>query len=486
MGDLADLRRLAAWSRDELEAGLVLLNPLHGALPGLPQTASPYFPSSRQFRNPLYLRVEEVPGAAALGAELDRLAAAGRAHNEDRRIDRDEVYKLKMRALEHLWDRFPGDPAFDAYLTGQGPSLEGYATFCALCEDHSRPWHTWPVEYRRPDSPEVARYRREHHRRVGFHAWLQWLIDIQLARAGAELPLIQDLAVGVDPAGADAWLWQEVIAEGISVGAPPDEFNTLGQDWGVPPFDPWRLRAAGYAPFAEMVRAAMAHGGGVRLDHVMGLFRLFWIPHGTSPADGTYVSFPASDLLDIVALESHRAGAHVVGEDLGTVEEEFRVELAARNVLSYRLLWFESAPPPEWPEKALAAVTTHDLPTVAGMWTGSDLDAQRTLHLEPNEDATEATRKRLRDVAGADDDASPDDMVVAAYDALGEAPCLLLTGTLDDALVVEERPNMPGTVDEWPNWSIALPLPLEDIEAHPGPRRVAKALRRPPLPSPPC
>ena len=482
MGDLADLRRLGEWSAGELGARLVLLNPLHAALPGLPQTASPYYPSSRQFRNPLYLRVEEVPGAPDLGGDLEKLAAEGRALNQDRRIDRDAVYKLKLEALDRLWERFPGDPAFDAYCARGGESLEGYATFCTLSEELGRPWWSWPEEYRTPDRPGVERYRAEHHDRVRFHQWLQWLVDAQLAEAGQTVSLIQDLAVGVDPAGADGWLWQGVLAPGMSVGAPADEFNTQGQDWGVPPFDPWKLRAAAYAPFVETIRASLRHGGGMRLDHVMGLFRLFWVPHGAGAKEGTYVRYPASDLLDIVALESHRAGAYVVGEDLGTVEEEVRLELAARDILSYRLLWFESGPPPEWPVHALAAVTTHDLPTVAGLWRGSDLEAQRSLNLEPNEEGTLATRRRLAALAEADDGTPVEDVVAAAYAALGRTPCLLLAGTLDDALAVEERPNMPGTTDQWPNWSIALPASLEEIEEHPGPRRVAGALARPPVP----
>jgi 4-alpha-glucanotransferase len=480
MGDLADLRRLGEWSAGELGAGLLLVNPLHAALPGLPQTASPYFPSSRRFRNPLYLRVEEVPGIEGV-AGLDELAAAGRALSAgDRRIDRDEVYRLKMAALEAAWERWPGDRRFDAYRQAQGEELEDYGAFCALTEEHGRPWERWPAEYRHPGSPAVTDYRRGKAARAGFHVWLQWLLDVQLAQAAGAIPLVQDLAIGVDPAGADAWLWQDVLVPEMSVGAPADEFNTRGQDWGLPPFDPWKLRAAGYGPFIQTVRAALRHAGGVRIDHVMGLFRLFWLPRGASPTEGTYVRYPASDLLDIVALESYRHGAYVVGEDLGTVEPEVRAELAERNVLSYRLLWFERDQPEQWPEKALAAVTTHDLPTVAGLWTGRDLEAQREAGMEPNEDATAATCDHLRRVAGASDGAPAGELVFSAYAALARTPCLLLTATLDDALAVEERPNMPGTTDEWPNWSIALPATLEEVETDARPPRLAEALRSQP------
>ncbi|MFP5318126.1 MAG: 4-alpha-glucanotransferase [Acidimicrobiia bacterium] len=478
MGDLADLRRLGEWSAGRLGAGLVLVNPLHAALPGVPQTASPYFPSSRRFRNPLYLRVEEVPGAAAV-ADLDDLAAAGRALTAgDRRIDRDQVHRLKMSALEAIWERWPGDPRFDAYRRSQGEELEDYGAFCALTEEFGRSWEQWPPEYRHPGSAQVTEYRRRNASRAGLHVWLQWLVDEQLARAAAAVPLVQDLAIGVDPAGADAWLWQDVVVGEMSVGAPADEFNTKGQDWGLPPFDPWKLRAAGYGPFIRTMRAALRHAGGMRLDHVMGLFRLFWIPRGASPTEGTYVRYPASDLLDIVALESHRNRAYVVGEDLGTVEPEVREELAARQVLSYRLLWFEREAPERWPTQALAAVTTHDLPTVAGLWTGSDLEAQRQLDLEPNEEGTAATRDHLGGVAGASDETSAEDLALAAYGALARTPCLLLTATLDDAVGVEERPNMPGTTDEWPNWSIALPCTLEELERDSRPPRLAALLRR--------
>ena len=271
----------------------------------------------------------------------------------------------------------------------------------------------------------------------------------------------------------------------MAVGAPPDEFNTRGQDWGLPPFDPWRLRAAGYGPFVETIRASLRHAGGLRVDHVMGLFRLFWIARGQPAATGAYVRYPASELLDIVALEAHRAGAYVVGEDLGTVEDQVRAEMAARDLLSYKLLWFEERPPPEYPVRALAAVTTHDLPTVAGLWTGSDLEHQHRLGMEPNVESTYSMCRRLGDMTGVAADAPPDEVVAHMYTALGTAPCLLLTAALDDAVTVLERPNMPGTVDEWPNWSIALPLPLEELMADPRPRAVARALDRRPDPGEP-
>lgn len=461
IGDLADLRRFGEWARDR-GAGLLTVSPLHAVGPALPQEPSPYYPSSRRFRNPLHLRVEEVPGAAdAEIAALDRLSATGRALNEDRRIDRDAVWRLKREALEAVFARFKGDPGLDEWLREQGQPLLQFATYCAIADEHGNGWTSWPAELRRPDSAAVARYADEHGGVVGFHAWLQWLIDVQL-EAASSIPLVHDLAVGFDPSGADAWAWQDLLALDMRVGAPPDEFNRSGQDWGLPPFVPWRLRADGYRPIIETLRSAFRHAGGLRVDHVMGLFRLFWIPEAAGAAGGTYVRYPASDLLDILALESHRANAIVVGEDLGTVEDSVRHELWERQVLSYRLLWFETSPPEHWPEHALAAVTTHDLPTVAGVWTGADHQAA-------------AMRPRLRERCGLDDGAPVSDVVASAYRTLSGAACAVAVATLDDALEVLERPNQPGSkVDT--NWSLALPQSLEEIERDPRVEAVTRAL----------
>jgi 4-alpha-glucanotransferase len=469
LGDLADLRRLGRWAARK-GAGVTLVSPLHAALPAPHQEPSPYFASSRCFRNPLYLRVEEVPGAERL-PELPELARAGRILNRSRRIDRDAVWRLKSRALESLYAVFDGDRSFDRYQTEQGRDLKDYATFCALGERHGYAWKAWPSGVRRPDGSGVSRFASTTagRQRARYHAWLQWLLDCQLQRAAAALPLVTDLALGARADGADAWRWQDCLAEGVCAGAPPDEFNGAGQNWALPPFDPWRLRAAAYEPFVRVVRAGLRHAAGLRLDHVMGLFRLFWIPQGAEPAEGTYVRYPWRDLLDILALESDRAGAFLVGEDLGTVEDFCRDQLRHHRVLSYRLLWFEGTRPDSghWPHQALAAVTTHDLPTVAGLWSGSDLAVQRSLGLEPNEEGTLRIRQRLSAWTGLDSDASSEDAIQQAYRLLGTAPSAIVSATLDDALAVEDRPNIPGTTAEWPNWSLALPRSLEELETAP-------------------
>ena len=478
VGDLGDLMELGAWSGD-LGAGFVLVNPLHAVSPTWPQQPSPYFPGSRCFLNPLYLAVERIPGLASNPGIAD-LARAGRALNQARLVDRDQAWELKSRALEAGFAAFAGDPAFDAFLADRGRPLLGFATFCALAERHGSSWPSWPAEWRDPTSPSVREFAAAPvgSARVRYYAWLQWQVDRQLAAAGDTLPVVSDLAVGVDPGGPDAWLWQDAFVGGMRVGAPPDRFNTLGQDWSLLPFDPWRLRAGGYEPWIQSLRGALRHGGGLRVDHVMGLFRLYWVPAGATPAEGAYVRYPSQDLLDILALEAHRAGAWVVGEDLGTVEADVRLELARRDVLSYKVWWFESDPPSTWPVRALGAISTHDLPTVAGVAAGSDLAAQRRLHLEPDEEAVAELQARLLRRTASGETTPATEVVARVYDDLAAAPCLLLCASLDDALALEERPNMPGTVDEWPNWRLGLPVSLEELEAAALPRRIAAALGR--------
>jgi 4-alpha-glucanotransferase len=480
IGDLADLARLGRWTRS-LGGGVVMVNPFSAATPLLPLEPSPYYPSSRRFRNPLFVSVEAVAGFDALGPDRERLSAAGRALSAERRIDRDAIFRIKMEALEKIFaiqERRGRDPAFEAYWSEQGESLKQFAIHCALAEVHGRDWRSWPAGYRHPHRPEVQAFEFERASRVRFHAWLQWLVDVQLAAAAREITVVNDLPIGLDVAGADAWCWQELLADGVSVGAPPDEFNSAGQDWGLTPFVPWRLRAAFYQPFIETIRAMLRHAGGLRIDHVMGLFRLFWIPRGLGAKNGTYVRTRADELMAIVAIESQRAGAFIVGEDLGTVEPGVRERLAEHRMLSYRLLYFEPTPPDEFPELALSSVTTHDLPTVAGLWTGSDLVAQKRIGLRTNDAGTRALRAKLAETADLPDDAPVEDAVEATHRALGAAPSRILLATLDDAIAVPERPNMPGTVTEWPNWSLALPKTLEEIEEADLPRRVARALAR--------
>jgi 4-alpha-glucanotransferase len=510
MGDLGDLARLVAagaagggaagaGSAGAGGAGFVLVNPLHAARPGLPQEASPYFPASRRFHNPLYLAVEDLPELARLAPDdrenVRRLGAQARALNDAPLIDRDAVHRAKSAALELLFavaDR----PALAAYRERAGQGLEEFAIWSALAERHRGPYQQWPAEVGRPDAPGVARARRELAERVAFHAWSQWRCagqraDAQRAARAAGMPvgLVHDLAVGVDPGGADAWAQQDVLARGMTVGAPPDSFNQRGQDWRLPPWRPDRLRAAGYAPFRDMVRAVLADAGGIRVDHAMGLFRLFWVPEGSSPAEGTYVRYPAEDLLGILAYECDRAGAVAVAEDLGTVEPGVPEALRANGLLGSAVLWFEDRPAAEWPREAFASVTTHDLPTARGFWTDESLRVQAELGLlgegrtvEEQRRENDAARARVRALLDAEGlagpDASVDDLVVAVHAFMARTPSLMAAVALGDALGDPRQPNMPGTRDEYPNWRLPLPVPLESLTDQPLLRRVVAAVSR--------
>ena len=477
IGDLADLRSLGTWAAGR-GAGMIAVSPLHAPLPLDHVEPSPYFPSSRRWGNPLALRVEDVPGAAGLPV-VAALGARGRLLNAGPLVDRDAAWALKRQALEALWADRGSDLRFERWREEMGADLETYARFCTLAEHHAAGWHAWPEPHRHPTRPGVGAFAAAHADRVAFWAWLQYLLDEQLRRAQEPLPLLTDLAIGVDPDGADAWVMQDLLAHGVRVGAPPDEFNRAGQDWGLPPFVPHALRDAGYAPLARLWGAAMGHGGGARIDHVMGLFRLFWIPPGGGPADGAYVRYRGDELLATLAVESTRAGAVVVGEDLGTVEVEVRDALADAGVLSYRLAWFEDRPPEEYPRQALATVTTHDLPTVAGIWSGDDAADQRAAGIEPDESALERLRGRLMGITGLGPDAPIDEVVVAAHRRLAAAPSALVGATIEDALALRRRPNLPGTTDERPNWSTTLPVPLAEVFSDPLVSRVVDALRRP-------
>jgi 4-alpha-glucanotransferase len=473
MGDLGDLRNFARWAAKELRTDFILSNPLGAPTPLLPQQASPYFPGSRRFWNPLYLRLEEIPGARTIPS-LARLANAGRALNAERLIDRDKIFRLKMEALEKIWRRFGGNRDFENFCAE--PKQQQFAAFCALAEHFKSGWRTWPAAFRRPDSSAVANFARDQAKRIRFHQWLQWLLNQQLTRAAKDLPIMQDLPIGIDPNGADAWCWQDMLALDMTVGAPPDAFNTQGQNWGLPPLIPGRLRESGYAPFRETIQAAMRLGGGLRIDHVMGLFRLYWIPKNAPPRDGAYVHYPAEEFLAILAIESQRAKAVVVGEDLGTVAPAMRTTLKRQNILSYRLLWFEQGPVTQYPRQALASVTTHDLFTVAGLWNGSDLAAQKKLGLKPNEKGTQQILRRLQKAIRLPANADINDAIVKTYGLLAKAPSMLKIAAIDDALAIEERPNMPGTTDAWPNWRLGLPASLEAIRKNKLIKRIAQVI----------
>ncbi|MGU3501448.1 4-alpha-glucanotransferase [Mycobacterium sp. C31M] len=500
-GDLTDLTDLAVWSATRHGAGFILVNPLHAAAPVAPMEPSPYLPTSRRFANPLYLRVEAVPEYAYLRkrgplrkARTD-LAARARRHDG---IDRDRAWKVKRAALAQVY-RVPRSAgrelAYAAFCTREGRSLDDFATWCALAEVHGADWHSWPEALSHPDNPAVAEFAASHETEVDFHRWLQWLLDDQLAAAqstatgaGMALGIMHDLAVGVDPDGADSWALQDVLARGVSAGAPPDEFNQLGQDWSQPPWRPDQLERVGYAPFRALVNAVLRHAGGVRIDHIIGLFRLWWIPSGVPPTEGTYVRYDHEALVGIVALEAQRAGAVVVGEDLGVVEPWVRDHLRDRGLFGTSILWFErtyeGAPLPAWSwrQACLSAVTTHDLPPTAGYLAGEHIRLREQLGLltrpvadEIAEDHAEqqAWRDELHRLGLVGEDPDVDEMVRGLHAFLGRTPSTLLALALPDAVGDRRTQNQPGTTDEYPNWRVPLAGPdgkrlqLEDVFTDP-------------------
>ena len=371
-------------------------------------------------------------------------------------------------------------------------------------EVHGADWHDWPAGLRHPGLPEVAAFRKGHGEAVERHRWLQWLLDEQLAtaqasarRAGMAVGVMHDLAVGVHHAGADAWVLQDTFAEGIHVGAPPDEFNQVGQDWSQPPWRPDRLVETAYAPYRELIAALLRHGGALRIDHIIGLFRLWWVPEGASPDQGTYVRYDHEALVGILALEAHRAGALVVGEDLGNVEPSARAYLAERGILGTSLLWFERdaagrpLPAQKWRECSLASVTTHDLPPTAGYLAGEHVEVRDRLGLltrpvVEERAADEADRAAwldvLRDEGVLAVGAGTEETVTALYRYLTRTPARLLAVALTDLVGDRRTQNQPGTTDEYPNWRVPLsgpdgrPVLLEDVMAAHRPADLAAML----------
>ena len=481
IGDLADVATVAALVA-ERGGGALLLSPTHAPTPVPPLPASPYSPSSRRWHSPLLLRVDRVPGAAG-DAVVAREAAAAAGLLAEPVVDRDRAWAHQHTALAHLWAERPDAERarLDRWRQEQGDALEGWARYCALAEVHGPAWTGWPAELRHPTSPAVAEAVAPLADRVAFHAWLQLLLADQLTDLRATgVRILADLAIGVDPAGADAWQLQDLLALDVSIGAPPDDFSTTGQRWGLPPFVPWRLRAAGYRPVAELLRAGMAIGGGLRVDHVMGLDRLWWVPEGEEATHGGYVRFPGHELLEVLALESARTGAVVVGEDLGTVEDQLRDALAEARVLTSRVVWFDDDPPEAAPEASLGVVTTHDLPTVAGVWTGADDAELEALGTPAPEEAVAEVHRRLHALLGDLPAGAPVPEVVAAlHRRISEGRSALVLGTLEDLGAAPRRPNVPGTTTERPNWSLALPTPVDELGSDPGANRSIAALAEP-------
>ena len=513
VGDLGDLTDLAVWAGGRQGADFVLVNPLHAQEPVAPLEPSPYLPSSRRFFAPLYLRIEAVPEYADL-AESDRRVVTQLADQVHARldrsdtIDRDAAWTAKRQALRIL-ARVPRTAGremdLQTYRERNGQALTEFATWSVLAEMHGNDAREWPTEYRDPSGVEVAAFRAEHAEEIAFTEWLQWLLDEQLERAqgravdaGMAIGTMHDLAVGVHPGGADAWRLGDLYARGIAVGAPPDPYNQLGQNWDQPPWRPDRLADTGYAAYRDLLSAVLRHAGGVRVDHVIGLFRLWWVPQHVDASEGTYVYYDHEAMVGILALEAQRAGAVVVGEDLGVVDPNARSYLGARGVLGTSILWFESdgsggpLPAERWREGCLASVTTHDLPPTAGYLAGEHVRLRSRLGLLPGSLADElaadaAERERWLDEIrsrgllpdGADEEAQ----VAALHRYLTLTPARLISVALPDLVGDRRIQNQPGTRDEYPNWRVPLsdpdgrPIGLEDVLTSERAARLAAAVR---------
>lgn len=522
VGDLADLKEVLGWVGRDLGGGFVGINPLHAIPNAMPAGISPYLPLSRLYRNFLYIDMKDLPvpeeTKKALGS--DEFMKAARALRGGELIDYEGAAALKIKALRLAFSAFdpdgPEGAEFRGYVREQGKPLEAFATFMALAENMGRMgserpagarWQDWPEEYHGPDLPAVSEFRKGHGREVMFYEFLQWLLDRQLRaaqegalEAGMDIGLYADLAVGSSGQGSDAWSYPELFAMGVTAGAPPDAFNIKGQDWGFPPFVPERARESGYELFIETIRQNIRHAGALRVDHALGLFRLFWIPEGMTPKDGTYVTYPHEDLLRIIALESVRNRAAIIAEDLGTIGDKVREALERFGMLSYRLLYFERdwpnpvfLPPEAYPEMALTAVTTHDLPTLRGYWAGRDIEVKNRLGIYPDEEAwqkdieergrdrqymLEALKEFLPEGFRKNEAEMTPELSLAVHAFLARTPCRLVSVSLDDIEGVLDQQNLPGVTEGHPNWRRKAPVTLDELTKSKQASALARLFRR--------
>lgn len=515
IGDFTDLKQVIAYFA-ESGADAVGLNPLHALFPDRPYDKSPYSPSSRLFYNPLYLDIEAIADFSECKAAQKEISkTAFKQHLQqlraNERVDYEQVTATKMSMLQQLYEHFckkhlhRSKPtaralAFRQFQQKSGQALRQHALYESLqhyfqsLDPAVCGWSQWLPSYRIPDSERVARFSEEHLTQVEFYEYLQWQIQLQLQAAcehaqqqGMKIGLYCDLAVGVNSNGAETWANQNQFALAARIGAPPDDFSPGGQDWGLPPLIPEQLQNTAYQLFIDTLRANMQYAGALRIDHVMGLLRLFWIPAGQSPAAGTYVSYPIDDLLGILALESQRNRCLVIGEDLGTVPDELRHRLYELGVLSYRVLYFEKdwqanrfKLPEEYPEQALATASTHDLPTLSGFWQKHDLSLRDQLDLFPSAEireqqygAREHDRRELLlalqqaglatdlDIENELNTTLSDDLQQLLQIYLAKSPAQLMMLQLEDIFAQVEQVNLPGTVDQYPNWQRRLASGLE-------------------------
>jgi len=499
MGDFADLADLAAIAGAR-GADFLLINPIHAAEVTIPIEPSPYLPATRRFLAPLYVRPEDIREASYLDAAGRAAVDAARGpvaatDDDPSRIDRDAVWTAKLAALDAIFavPRSPGRAAeLAAFAEREGQPLQDFALWCALEEHYAGTER--PDAARDIASPLVEGLREQLAGRVAFHVWLQWIADQQVASAqaaaraaGMAIGIMHDLAVGVHQLGSDAWSLRDMYAPGMAVGAPPDMYNQQGQTWNQPPWLPGALAESGYAPLRDMIRTLLRHAGALRIDHVIGLFRLWWIPAGLSPAAGTYVRYDHEAMIGVLMLEAHRAGAVLIGEDLGNVEPWVRDYLAARGILGTSVLWFEREgdgfrPPEHYRASLLATVNTHDLPPTAGYLADEHVALRARLGLltrPVEQELAEADAERaamlalLRERGLLSENAGEQEVIEALNVLITASPSQLLGVALVDAVGERRTQNQPGTDTEYPNWQIPLAGPdgravlLDDLAANP-------------------
>ncbi len=498
MGDFADASTLCRTAAAE-GADFLGLNPLHALFWSDPTRVSPFYPSNRRLLNPLYIAVDWIEGFAGLSpeeqSEADRL-------RQTALIDVAGVMRLKDRLLRRLYQRFPWDDrhrdAYASFCADGGDSLAAHALFEAISETMTAGgtgagWPAWPAPLQDRRTAEVASFAAANRDRIDYHLWLQWLADRQLARvqrdardAGMRIGLYIDFAVGTAPDGSATWTDPDLAIPGVSIGAPPDPFSAVGQDWGLAPLSPIRLADADCQPFADTLAAVLRHAGAARIDHAMSLARLWLIPRGATGKEGAYVRYPLSRLLARTAEESRRARAIMVGEDLGVVPEGFRALMAQHRIHSYKVLFFEQGPagfhpPRDWPVDALACVATHDMPTFAGWSVGADIALRRQLGRLPEEadHAAQSTRRAEREalLRLLDGPVPPDELSPRLHAVVAASPCRLVALQAEDALGMTDQVNLPGTIDEHPNWRHRLPVAVDRIADSPGFRAHAAAMR---------
>ena len=503
IGDLSDLGRLAELC-SAAGADILGVNPLHALFPGTPEHASPYSPSSRLLLNILYIDVTAAPGflECAQAQELVRSAEfqeqLAKARS-DPLVDYPRVAKLKLQALRTIFERWMESPGsarspFEGFRQEQAEVLERSCAFYCLQQRFIArdpgfsDWRKWPEEYRNPESEAVRRFVAEHEKEVTFAAWMQWLADVQLSVAAKaaksmEIGLYRDMAVGADMCGVETWSNQEAVVSEAHVGAPPDIFNPAGQDWGLPPFHPRALKEQRYKVFVDLIRANMRYAGALRIDHVMALQHLYWIPEGELPQNGAYVRYPTEDFLGILALESQRNRCMVVGEDLGTVPDGFRERMARANILSYRVLFFEQnmktgvyRKPKDYPRLAVAVASNHDLPSVPAWWLGRDIELRDQLKLYPDSNEAryqwklrERDKNQLRRILESQgllrkgQVPTADELVLLAYACLARSHSFAVLVQLDDITWEMDPVNLPGSIDQYPNWRRKISVPLGEL-----------------------